>query len=411
MIWVHKDNTVLKIIISSLEQKKKKKKKRMVTFFFQVGIAVSVAASVAWAVPAPLRAVVSAARRYHAEERNNAMFLCSTTLNPLVETTRAAGLDLETDPTLNNRQWGCHYELLWSRLLATARAVVESKVVGVTGACNILTSVDAGRHSSDRSLKDMLNASEFDLGVAVLNATRGYARSSSIIRVPMRGKSAHIDNNLVTAVREVFVIDLLTRELERTRQADGTDVDAVVEFGAGWGRNLLNLRTHFPFLEASFHAAEYTAAGARASEILFRHYNPATPFSSFRFDYLFPDASPLLAHHGGRAPQKTLAFTIHSVEQVHRANCSLIAEMRSTGVKVVGVHLEPVGFQIAESLGQKLDEFDHILKQTSLIENQGFNANLMECVDEAVKRGEIRIVSLEKNIFDASSAIVWEKLR
>jgi hypothetical protein len=381
------------------------------TLFATISLAAALPLPQGLHVTEPLRAVAAAARRYWAEERENALTQCRATVNPLAAATRAANLDPATDPTLQNRQWGCHYELLWGRLHAAGRALVESGAVGVTEACNIMGSIDAGRQLGDRTLTDMLEGDRYDLGDAVINATLGYPLSADVVRVPMRGAPAHVDDKLVPAIREIFVIDLLGRELRRTLAADGVGVAAVVEFGAGWGRNLLNLRTHFPFLPATFHAGEYTAAGSRVSELLFRRYNPATRFSSFRFDYLFPDASPLLAYHGGRTPEKTLAFTIHSVEQVHNVNCSLIAEMRKTGEKVVGVHLEPVGFQISEALGKTPDEFDSLTKESSLLENQGFNANLVACVREAVARGEITVLTLESHVFDVSSAIVWEKLK
>lgn len=192
------------------------------------------------------------------------------------------------------------------------------------------------------------------------------------------------------------------------------DTCAIVEFGSGWGANLLQLFVAIGATRAraiTFHAAEFTEPGRLCADLLARR-DPHLRLQSHAFDYRAPNIDFLSGATG-----HVLAFTRHSVEQVDMIDPALYDRLHALGAATTLVHLEPVGWQADPDLMRRrlagdaaffreigenfLDRLDTPAQQRANAAwwswRLNYNVNLLQTIRSCADRGLVR---LEREIPD-----------
>ena len=181
-------------------------------------------------------------------------------------------------------------------------------------------------------------------------------------------------------------------------------VKAIVELGAGYGRNLIELRHHLRRPDLALIGAEYTQSGRDAMEF---------------FNASFPDLSPIQTaftdHHLASFPfvpgrDKVLVFSCHSLEQVEKLPLDFFVNLAASAEDITGVHIEPFGFQAVPRSAWNRSHYDH----NAFIRSKNYNLNMWACLEHAVREQAITITGMALNVSFAqpenpSSVIVWKK--
>lgn len=171
--------------------------------------------------------------------------------------------------------------------------------------------------------------------------------------------------------------------------------DNIIELGSGLGDNLIEITEKLGLFEQNLYAGEYTDSGRQCTEFL----NPSAKV--FFFDW----KSPLLS----KRPGKTLLFSVHSIEQVTNVPENLMRNLSSAGDEVIGIHVEPFGYQI--HLGEEKNLLSE--QQSDYFKKNNWNQNFAEVFFKAQERGEIEIITCLKDIFpgepcNPSSVLIWK---
>ncbi len=177
-------------------------------------------------------------------------------------------------------------------------------------------------------------------------------------------------------------------------------VDAVVELGSGYGRNLVELYYRGGPRGIPYYAGEVTESGTAMAALLAAQ-DPALRLIPFRFDHNNPDLSAV------KERGTVLFFTVHSIEQVHFLRDDYFRFLAGHAGKAIGVHFEPFGFQLARLPGEVTDA------QQRLFTTSKWNMNLVQVLRASAAQGEIEIAHLAKNVMDSgdpknpTSLAVW----
>ncbi len=177
-------------------------------------------------------------------------------------------------------------------------------------------------------------------------------------------------------------------------------VDAVVELGCGYGRNLFSLYHAggpggIPYFGGELSEAA-VALGRRLAAL-----SPEPRVSIHPFDHLAPDLSflPSVDH--------LFVFTVHSLEQVREIGQSFFRAVAGAAKRVSVIHLEPFGYQVR-------DQGPATRKQKEHFTNVGWNANLWSALGQAAESGILvrRYAALE-TFFPAApgnptSVLFWQ---
>ncbi len=124
-------------------------------------------------------------------------------------------------------------------------------------------------------------------------------------------------------------------------EACGADTTALVELGAGWGRNLfLAWLSGLVPPRARLYALEYAATARMAAELLSK-LEAGLDFTPLAYDYHAPDYGDL-----PRGSEHTVLVTVHSIEQIPELKREVFTALLDQLPNVTGVHLEPVGWQL-----------------------------------------------------------------
>lgn len=119
------------------------------------------------------------------------------------------------------------------------------------------------------------------------------------------------------------------------------ETSAVIELGAGWGRNLFNLYLSGAITRhTTLYVLEY-AQSAREAAALISSVAPELAFAANAFDYHNPDYSMI-------APTSAPAVlaTVHSVEQIPYLKADVFLKLIERRPNLSAVHLEPIGWQL-----------------------------------------------------------------
>ncbi len=177
-------------------------------------------------------------------------------------------------------------------------------------------------------------------------------------------------------------------------------VDAVVELGSGYGRNLVELFYRGGPKGVPYYAGELSENGTEMARMLAQKA-VSWRLVPFRFDHNRPDLSPV-AEKG-----RVLFFTLHTIEQVAKLREDYFKILADHATQAIGVHFEPFGFQIGQYPGEVNDA------QQRLFLRNGWNTNMVEVLKASANRGDIKLTFMAKNMMGSddpenpTSLAVW----
>jgi len=179
------------------------------------------------------------------------------------------------------------------------------------------------------------------------------------------------------------------------------DLDAIVELGSGYGRNVFLSYYNGGPRDVRYIAAEFTESGQRIAEKL-AALDPDVNFESVFFDHKNPDFSFL-----GDA-KNILMFTSHSIEQVHLLPNDYFLHLAQAAPSVLCFHFEPFGFHA-------LPENELAKAQTVYIQEHGYNQNFYPLFLKAGKLNRIRIRKIvpflySMHVENPTSVAIWDNL-
>jgi len=216
-------------------------------------------------------------------------------------------------------------------------------------------------------------------------------------------REAVIDGKIVQAPLLFSVAGISGFIVEALESVCTADTDAVIELGAGWGRNLFLLHLSGRIAaETKLYALEF-AETARMAATLVANTAPALPFKALAFDYHAPDYSAI-PH--SNAP--TLVTSIHSAEQIPQMKRDVFLNLIARRPNLTGIHLEPVSFQIpADRRGMRPAQ-----TSAAYAETHDYNRNLWAVL---TKLQDERIIEIEEvapdilglNPKNPSTLIIW----
>lgn len=181
-------------------------------------------------------------------------------------------------------------------------------------------------------------------------------------------------------------------------------VETLVELGCGYGRNLIELRHHIKTPDLTFIGAEYTRSGREAIEFFNTKFPDPRPIVATFTDHRLA-AFPFIPREG-----KTLVFTCHSLEQVEKLPLDFFVNLAASSGSITGVHIEPFGFQVVPR-----DKWNDTFREhNAFARYQGYNLNMMSCLEYAVNEKAITLSGIALNASFAqpenpSSVVVWKK--
>lgn len=196
-------------------------------------------------------------------------------------------------------------------------------------------------------------------------------------------------------------LDEIVKRVRRIADIAGEGFDTVAELGGGWGLNLFVLRQIVGDIIPAYVLAEYTETGRKLCG-RFEGLRGARQLEKAFVDHKNPDLSFI------KGSKRCLLFTCHSIEQIEFLPENYFKELCGAAADVVGIHLEPFGFQV-DGNGRKNTT------HASFIQGQGYNQNLFSRLQEAEGAGLLKVRSIEIERFSSqsenpTSVVVWDKL-
>jgi SAM-dependent methyltransferase len=295
--------------------------------------------------------------------------------------------DNNSPPSLQHEHWREFYRVLWGERLNFMRELVAK---GETHPLRMIRLLDhRERHyrlgvSPDGGPPHWIK-NQYNPKASMLPSEAPVFRRTSL-----RGRE-HITPFYARTDPVDFLVDFII--------ARG-GVDAVVELGCGFGRNLFNLYYNGGPRAVSYYGGELTETGIAMGQMLAaRQTDFAVTF--FPFDHTAPrlDALPRV--------RRALVFTAHSIEQVLQIPAQLLETIAGCADEVLAVHFEPFGFQVGEDLGE------YTQRHREFAVKRGWNQNLFQELIRARDRGvlELQFVGTELMLPDdpvnPTSLAVW----
>lgn len=178
---------------------------------------------------------------------------------------------------------------------------------------------------------------------------------------------------------------------------------AVIELGAGWGRNLFAALLQGAISETTrLYALEF-ASTAREAAHLVAQGNPALAFEALAFDYHAPDYSGIEA-----STSPSVLLTVHSIEQIPQLRRDVFTDLIKRLPNLTGLHLEPIGWQIPTARSNTRRR----LSTAAYAERNDYNHNFWPVLEGLEHDGLIEITHvapelLGANVENPSSFISW----
>lgn len=254
-----------------------------------------------------------------------------------------------------------------------------------------------------KAAREALAAGEHELARVVAHVI---ATERGALSLPMRRDIA-VDGapvNLPLALASAGISGYVTHALS---EMCTPETGAVIELGAGWGRNLFNLYLSGAVpLNATLYALEY-AQSARETAALVASAAPGLAFAASAFDYHNPDYSMI-------APTAAPAVlvTVHSVEQIPQLKPDVFLKLIERRPNLSALHLEPVGWQLPPQ------HLDHRAPCSSreYAEVHDYNRNLWAVLGELERSNIIEILdvagdTIGMNPKNPSTLIRWRTKR
>jgi len=214
----------------------------------------------------------------------------------------------------------------------------------------------------------------------------------SIKQSSFNGKRLDIPYHAKTIYTD-FIIDFLH---------ETGDVDCIVELGCGYGHNLFEMYYHGGPNKPYF-GGELTDSGCAIGDTL-ASFSTKQKISFYKFDHTKPDLSWL------PSCKRAFVYTVHSIEQVHRIDSEFFQCIANAADEVIGLHLEPFGFQYAPDLGE-------VTKiQAEQFQAKKWNVNFYETLKQAEDQNILKIDFIDTEVFlpadplNPTSLVTWHKI-
>lgn len=191
----------------------------------------------------------------------------------------------------------------------------------------------------------------------------------------------------------------IQRRIDRLAGFVGDRFDTIVELGCGYGFNLFRLHRALGGRPLRYIAAEYTKSGRRLCARL-ATLDGGMPLETAFIDHKNPD----LGFMAG--VEKALIFTCHSIEQVAALPENYFAVLASAAPRVLGIHFEPFGFQVACDTPQAREH-------KRIFESKDWNTNFYTRLKAAEAAGTITLRGVELEGLTAqagnpTSIAIWD---
>jgi SAM-dependent methyltransferase len=167
------------------------------------------------------------------------------------------------------------------------------------------------------------------------------------------------------------------------------DVDCIVELGCGYGRNLFELFDHGG-QKTTYFGGELTDSGCALGDTLSLFMKDQN-ITFHKFDHTAPDLSWLPSCN------RIFFYTVHSIEQVHQISVDFFKCLAKASQDVIGMHLEPFGFQCAPDLG------DVSKIQAEQFQAKRWNVNFYETLKQAEDQNILDIDLIDTELFFQST--------
>ena len=141
------------------------------------------------------------------------------------------------------------------------------------------------------------------------------------------------------------------------------DVDCVIEFGSGWGRNIYYIIDKLKRKDIDYYALEYTKSGCNTSKMLTNYIKDYKVYNRI-FDY----NKPVIKLE--KKYKNIVIFTRHSIEQVKVLKEDFFHKLLELESNYTVIHQEPIGWQITNK--KELNQEDKNMSEHIKI----FNTNL-----------------------------------
>lgn len=229
---------------------------------------------------------------------------------------------------------------------------------------------------------------ERERGAIALNAQREFLIDGAILRLPTALGSAGVSGFTTNAIAA----------------SCSSDTSAIVELGAGWGRNLF--LTYFSGVakeETEYYALEYAETARDATHLLSR-LDQQLDISALPFDYHEPSF--------GRIPESdapTVLTTVHSVEQIPQIRADVITDFLKRRPNTTGVHVEPIGWQLPNEIRDGRPS----ISSESYAEHHDYNRNFWSVLKDLEARGHLEITDVlpdivGQNVTNPATLIRWK---
>lgn len=249
----------------------------------------------------------------------------------------------------------------------------------------------------------------FDIMASLSDLERRYTLGVELLPPPVAGE-LQLLNGVVRGIPtphqacEAVTAYNFNPVLAVVAQQCDPSVKILVELGCGYGRNLIELRHHIKTPDLTFMGAEYTRSGREAIEFFNTNFPDPRPIVATFTDHRLA-TFPFIPREG-----KTLVFTCHSLEQVEKLPLDFFVNLAASSESITGVHIEPFGFQVVPR-----DEWNDTFRvHNAFARYQGYNLNMMSCLEYAVREKAITLSGVALNVSFAqpenpSSVVVWKK--
>jgi len=182
--------------------------------------------------------------------------------------------------------------------------------------------------------------------------------------------------------------------------------DTVIELGSGWGRNMFYYKSLLPNLEFSIFMGEYTPGGIAAGNAIKNKYFTNKNIYQYHFNYNAPELFFEKVKMNKKI-ERCIVTSFWSVEQITHITPKLFDEILAIAPHIVGIHIEPIGWQISNK---------SLMKENVDGYRSYYNKNFYSILRRLEEAGKIKIKSIKLDFFNFGEAqscgtlIIWEKI-
>ncbi|MEX2451542.1 MAG: hypothetical protein WD407_11855 [Rhodospirillales bacterium] len=291
----------------------------------------------------------------------------------------------QDDGAFQKEHWRNYYAAAWTFKLQYLQHLMESGETDPLRLIRLLEQTERKNYLSFDEREGAWGWKPIVYESALPSGTNPVKKSSykgEIIEIPFYANTIYSD----------FILDFL--------QETGK-VDCVVELGCGYGRNLFEMH-YGGGPRIPYYGGELTLAGQVLGTKL-AALNPDLNFSFHPFDHVAPNLDWLPAY------EKVFFTTVHSIEQVNRIDLDFFCCLVNAAPHVIGLHLEPFGFQAKPDLGPATTAHAEFFRRND------WNLNFYETLTRARDEGLIVIDFVDTELFfpcdpmNPTSLAIWHK--